>query len=208
MAKGKEIERKWRLGTTNTAAIDELIGSFGSPTLINQVYLDPSGLGGRPFIQLDLPDGTTWEYAPPDWAGEVLAGGPGAVRVRRKQRNSTAVPSFMLTIKSKGSVERDEHEHDLSQVQAELLIACGILGKPVVKHRFVNPAPGEKPFELDIFSGELDGLILLEKEFVSLAAAKAFVLPDIFDVFDPVDVSEDPDYGNFNLAQNGLPVAA
>jgi len=70
----------------------------------------------------------------------------------------------------------------------------------VEKTRYLIPY-GIHIIELDIFHGELDGLILAEVEFTSDEQAKNFILPDWF----AQDVTKDKRYANKNLCRKGLP---
>lgn len=66
----------------------------------------------------------------------------------------------------------------------------------ITKKRYLIPLESELTAELDIFEGELSGLIFAEVEFVSEEEAKNFVLPDWFDK----EVTFDDRYKNNVLA--------
>lgn len=69
------------------------------------------------------------------------------------------------------------------------------------KTRYVLPI-GALNAEVDVFEGRLEGLVMVEVEFESAAAAQAFSPPDWFGK----DVTDDPRYLNQNLARHGRPV--
>lgn len=128
---------------------------------------------------------------------------------------------FYLTYKSKGLLVREEANLPLNKESFEHLVkkADGIV---IEKTRYFIPligsatsAPGTKPkcddsghfihsgslAELDVFHGELDGLLLVEVEFDSIEQANEFVAPDWFGE----DVSESGLYQNSRLSREGLP---
>ncbi len=72
----------------------------------------------------------------------------------------------------------------------------------VEKARYFIPY-GKYTLELDIYKGDLVGLVTLECEFSSEDEASAFILPDWAEL--AVDVTDDPAFKNKNLALNGLP---
>ena len=55
--------------------------------------------------------------------------------------------------------------------------------------------------ELDVYHGELTGLVTVEVEFSSLEEAESFSPPAWFGE----DITEDKRYKNKNLARNGRP---
>jgi len=60
---------------------------------------------------------------------------------------------------------------------------------------------GDLTVELDVYEGDLDGLVTAEVEFPDEASALAFDAPDWLGR----DVTEDPRYGNRVLAVDGIP---
>ncbi len=124
-----------------------------------------------------------------------------AIRVRHDV--SSENEKYELTYKGGGLVARREENLPLD---AESYV--GLLGKHegtvIRKTRYMIPLP-ETGYtaELDIFSEELKGLLLVEVEFPSLSEAESFIAPDWFGE----DVSETGLYSNARLARFGLPKA-
>ena len=73
----------------------------------------------------------------------------------------------------------------------------------VEKTRYKGGLSGGLQFELDVFHGELDGLLLVEVEFASVDAANQFSAPDWFGQ----DVTSNKGYKNKALAVKGRPRA-
>jgi len=107
--------------------------------------------------------------------------------------------SYSLTVKSKGELSRGEWETPVSEDQFEALWGT-TAGKRVEKTRYTIPYDGHT-IELDIYEGDLAGLISAEVEFASEAEADAFEKPDWF----ADDVTADSSFKNQNLALRGLP---
>lgn len=116
-----------------------------------------------------------------------------SVRVRIKD----SVSAF-LTIKSaKAEIERAEFEYAIPIADAEHLITLR-LGKLIEKQRFILTA-GSTRWEIDVFEGELQGLVIAEIE--------------LDDKDRPIDrplwlgreVTTDIRYSNASLAMKGLP---
>jgi adenylate cyclase len=119
------------------------------------------------------------------------------VRVRR--RDGAAV----LTVKSGGGLVRAEEEIALDGDMFERLWPL-TEGRRIEKVRHLLPAPGPGiVIELDVYAGDLAGLVLAEVEFASEAAAAAFEPP----AWLGPDVTEDARYKNQRLAVDGRPAA-
>jgi adenylate cyclase len=116
------------------------------------------------------------------------------VRIRRGGEHA------VLTIKKGKGRTRLEEELDIDAERAERLWAL-TEGRRLKKTRCAVPAPGDLTFEVDIYAGELEGLVTAEVEFSSESAAQAFEPPDWFGR----DVTEDSRYKNQWLACHGLP---
>ena len=76
-------------------------------------------------------------------------------------------------------------------------------GRRVVKTRHEVPL-GDLVAEVDVYAGDLDGLLTAEVEFPDEASARAFVAPGWLGR----DVTDDPRYGNRVLAVDGIPSAS
>ncbi|BBO86098.1 CYTH domain-containing protein [Desulfosarcina ovata] len=106
---------------------------------------------------------------------------------------------FFQTIKMGEGLRRTEIEIEISQAQFEQLWPH-TEGRRVSKTRYHLPQ-GEYTAEVDRFAGALQGLLLVEVEFPSEGASRAFSPPEWFGT----DVTEDKRYKNKHLAVNGIP---
>ena len=110
--------------------------------------------------------------------------------------------AYILTVKqnlrlASSAIHNREEEFPLSADRyAHLRAKCD--GNLVHKTRYRVPLDGGLTAELDIFHGAHAGLLLVEVEFPTLAAADAFIPPAWFGP----DVSQDPRYRNSHLAFN------
>ncbi len=131
--------------------------------------------------------------APPELIeqGYLVIGADGSeVRLRRKSGRP------VLTVKSAGTLTRTETEIDLDETQY-LALWPATEGRRVSKRRYRL----DGGLDLDVYTGELSGLIVVECEFDSEPAAAAFEPP----AWCGDDVTEDRAYKNQNLALNGIP---
>jgi adenylate cyclase len=115
------------------------------------------------------------------------------VRVRQKGDHC------FLTVKKGVGLERQETEIPISHDQFETLYQA-TAGERVEKKRYVIQDE-DFVIELDIFEGNLKGLMVAEIEFKSVGESKAYSVPAWFDR----EVTEDEKYKNQNLAKHGLP---
>lgn len=102
-----------------------------------------------------------------------------------------------LTLKSKGHVSRKEVETAIDLDAAKDMMSMG-LGNVVSKTRYLVPVDG-LTFEIDVYHGDLDGLITAEVELED----ENQLLPALPWLGE--EVSELKSYKNASLAQNGLP---
>lgn len=114
---------------------------------------------------------------------------------------------YILTVKSKGLLSRQEFELDLSKAEYDSLLKK-IEGNIISKRRYIIPltvtegTTGDMAMdetlkiELDVFKAPYDGLIYAEVEFPTEAAAAAFTPPAWF----KREVTYDPTYSNSNLS--------
>ncbi len=141
----------------------------------------------------------------PDWIGGceatrieqgylAIEGGGGAeVRLRRRDGET------LLTVKRGSGGIRTEEEIALEPEQFEALWPLTD-GRRVQKVRYLVPsATGE--IEVDVFEGELAGMITVEMEFDSEAQSDAFDPPEWLGR----EVTGDDRYANETLAVHGLP---
>ncbi|MDR1643890.1 MAG: CYTH domain-containing protein [Clostridiales bacterium] len=107
---------------------------------------------------------------------------------------------YFLAMKGHGLMAREEYELKLSKEQFDRLWTK-IETRAVTKTRYIIPLRAPLKAELDIYSGEHEGLMTVEVEFPSIGEALTFIPPDWFGE----DVTEDPSYKNSSLARFGLP---
>jgi CYTH domain-containing protein len=127
--------------------------------------------------------------------GYVALDDAGAeVRVRRAGEDLT------LTVKSAPGLTRVEEEIPLSATQFESLWAL-TEGRRVVKTRHLVPLDGGLTAEVDVYEGDLDGLVTAEVEFGSEDDSAAFAPPEWLGR----EVTGDKRYANRSLAVDGAP---
>lgn len=115
------------------------------------------------------------------------------VRIRRSNEN------YILTYKGEGLMVREEYNLPLTKEGYEHMRekVDGIL---ITKTRYLIPLTDKLTIELDVFSGELDGLLLAEVEFKTEEEANRFIPPEWFGE----DVTFSTKYHNSTLSQSGL----
>lgn len=116
------------------------------------------------------------------------------VRIRREDSE------YYLTYKGAGLMAREEYNLPLNEEAfRHLLPKCD--GRIIEKTRYLLPVPGRKDLtaELDVFSGALAGLVILEVEFQSEDDAVRFEPPAWYGK----DVTSDPQYHNSVLSRGG-----
>ena len=98
---------------------------------------------------------------------------------------------------------REEFELPLSKEDYDRLFQK-TEGTPVIKKRYLVPLAEGLTAEVDIYEGELAGLMTTEVEFPSLEAAESFIAPQWFGK----DVSQEKAYKNTSLSLYGMPKEA
>ena len=116
------------------------------------------------------------------------------IRIRKSNED------YILTVKGKGHLAREEFELPLSKEDYDRLF-LKTEGTPVIKKRYLVPVAGDLTAEVDIYEGELEGLMTTEVEFPSLEEAEAFAAPEWFGK----DGSEEKAYKNTSLSLYGMP---
>jgi CYTH domain-containing protein len=119
---------------------------------------------------------------------------PVSVRVRRQENR------FTLTIKTGSGLARTEIERDLSADEFDALWAVAD-DLRIEKRRHRVPVGDGHVAELDLFDGALAGRRIVEVEFDSDDAARAFEPPEWFGR----EVTEDRRFTNSSLARKGWP---
>jgi adenylate cyclase len=146
----------------------------------------------RKFLVTELPDlaGTDSDEIE---QGYLAVGAEGEVRLRRKGDR------LFLTAKRGAGISRDEAEVELEREAFEDLWPL-TEGRRLHKRRHVIPH-GDLTIELDVYEGDLEGLVVTEIEFGSEEEAGAFTPPDWIGE----EVTGDERYLNETLATRGAP---
>lgn len=142
----------------------------------------------------DLPVGLTTFPHQPIRQGYIVYDGTTGVRLRLKGE------TCFITVKSGQGMARQENEGLIPRETFDALWPT-TEGRRLEKVRYDIPGPDDLTFELDIYEGDLSGLITVEAEFDSIEAAERFVPPAWFGR----DVTEDGRFNNSALATDGLP---
>jgi adenylate cyclase len=116
------------------------------------------------------------------------------VRIRRRDGSAT------LTVKGAGGRSRVEEELEIDEERFERLWPLTD-GRRIEKTRYEIPADDGLTIELDVYGGDLAGLVVAEVEFPDEAAADGFVPP----AWLGADVTDDERYKNHRLAVDGRP---
>lgn len=124
----------------------------------------------------------------------VIAEDGTEVRLRKKG------DKFIQTVKSGAGKTRTEHEVEITKEQFDALWGA-TEGRRVEKTRYEIPHENGL-IELDVYHGNLKGLVSAEMEFDSEEASDAFTPPEWFSD----EVTEDGRYKNQQLALQGIPV--
>jgi adenylate cyclase len=148
----------------------------------------------RKFRLQQPPDLSSSESDPIE-QGYLAVGADGEVRLRRKGEKT------LLTAKRGAGLSRGEAEVEVSAEQFEALWPL-TEGRRLRKRRHVLPHDGLE-IEVDVYQGELEGLIVAEIEFDSEEQARGFEPPDWLGD----DVTGDERFLNENLAVDGVPDA-
>ena len=110
---------------------------------------------------------------------------------------------FVITVKQplpNNPLTRIENEREITEEDYNLFLHQQ-KGTQIKKKRYKVPANNGLVYEIDIYEGELDGLMVVEVEFPTEEMANNFEKPDWFGR----DVTSNKDYKNASLAKNGMP---
>jgi adenylate cyclase len=148
----------------------------------------------RKFLVNKLPD--NWDDFPHEKIrqGYMVIGEDGS-EARLRERDSTCT----LTVKSKGDLARGEWEIPITKEQFDGLWQT-TADRRIEKTRISIPY-GNAMIELDLYEGNLLGLITAEVEFGSETAAVLFEPPGWFDD----EITQVRAFKNQQLALNGRP---
>lgn len=146
----------------------------------------------RKFLVPDPPDldGTQSDEIE---QGYLATGADGEVRLRRKG------VKLLLTAKRGSGIARDEAEIELDREAFERLWTL-TEGRRLHKRRHVIPR-GDLEIEVDVYEGDLQGLVVAEIEFPTEEEARGFDPPDWIGE----EVTGDKLYLNETLATRGRP---
>ena len=182
---GHRIARYWRL----TCDLGPELGSEhqGAPT--NSIVERE-----RKFLIETTPDDLAIAATIPLRQGYLAADERRSIRVR-----DAGADGCTLTVKAGSGVERTELEWSITRPEFEAAWPHTD-GQRVDKTRHRIPF-ADHVIELDVFAGDLDGLVLAEVEFDSIEASESFEPPAWFGR----DVTDDGRYTNASLALHGLP---
>ena len=102
---------------------------------------------------------------------------------------------YYLTKKGEGTLVREEEEIKVSECEGERYFDK-VISRLIQKTRYYIPY-GKYTIELDIYEGELKGLVVVEVEFKSVDEAMEFSAPEWFSE----DISEKTEYRNKILSK-------
>lgn len=125
----------------------------------------------RKFLVPALPAGLSQYPASQIWQA-YLSFTP-EIRIRKKDGR------YFLTEKGEGALARAEKEREISPPDFASR-EPGRISNPIEKTRYRIPLEGGLTAELDVFSGKLAGLCLVEVEFSSYETAERFLPPSWF----------------------------
>ena len=148
----------------------------------------------RKYVVDVVPDGLDLSDHADLRQGYLIATDAASVRVRDAGGGGRT-----LTVKAGRGAERTELEWTIDRDQFDAAWAHTD-GRRIVKRRH-RVRIGDHVAELDVFGGDLAGLVLVEVEFASAAAMAAFEPPAWFGR----DVTDDGRYTNVALAITGVP---
>jgi len=128
------------------------------------------------------------------------------IRVRKDVDVTSKKTTYLYTEKGEGSLVRPEHNQEISETQYLALRAKGTVGNHIHKLRHTVVVEGIVA-EIDVYSQQLEGLIVLEIEFNEgslderIAQATNITLPEPLQNIIIADITEDSRYKNKNLIQ-------
>jgi adenylate cyclase len=143
----------------------------------------------------ELPDDLD-QYPSEEISQGYLAVADDGTEVRLRARGG----DYTLTVKSGPARTRVEEEIEIDERRFESLWAL-TAGRRIAKRRYLIPAGEQLSIELDVYAGELDGLVTAEIEFDSEDQAEAFEPPPWIGR----DVTGHGAYSNQSLAAHGQP---
>ena len=154
----------------------------------------------RKFKVKQVPQEILETIAPLELVQTYLAAPEGQERRVRAINNERFVITVKIPQVSSNGLIRQELEKEISKEDYELFLHQQ-KGTQIKKKRYKVPAENGLTYELDIYEGELDGLMVVEVEFPTEELADSFEKPDWFGK----DVTSNKAYKNASLAEKGMP---
>jgi len=129
---------------------------------------------------------------------------PG-IECRVRVKITDGVPSYTYTEKTSTEVEgvRGEDEKQITKEESDNYVSqyTNSNWNTIQKTRYKIPY-GKFMLELDVYEGDLAGLVVIEVECSTVEEMSEQLVPDCFDC---IDVTSDKHYSNKVLAMHGLP---
>ena len=141
----------------------------------------------RKFLVKKLPDDIE-SYPKHEISQGYISVAP-VIRIRRSDER------YILTVKSGGTLCREEYEINLTEEEYKKL-SCKVEGNLISKTRYKIPLSDGHTAELDIFHELFEGLMYVEVEFEDVSSAENFKAPDYFGR----EVTEENGYTNSDLS--------
>lgn len=161
----------------------------------HEIGNQPQEIERKFLVDIKLLEGKSDDYEHATIRQGYLAIGEDGSEARVRDKAG----KYSLTVKTKGDLVRGEWETELTEDQFEILWPA-TESRRVEKTRFKIPYDNHM-IELDIYEGQLDGLVTAEIEFESMQAAQQFVPPEWLSK----DVTQESSFKNQNLACDGVP---
>lgn len=121
----------------------------------------------------------------------------------RRYRKSSK--SYFFTYKKGKGISRVENEHEITKKEFKRAKEL-MLGSLISKDRYLFKI-NNLPCNIDIYSGDLSGIIVLEIEFLTIDDANNFKIPNFLQKHILKEITYDDEYKNKNLALFGNPDA-
>ncbi len=147
----------------------------------------------RKFLITRLPPSVIEKHTALPIQQGYITNDPSGQQVRVRSKGNT----YYLTVKGRGDLEREEVETELSVEQFDTLWPL-TAGRRLMKRRYKIPYQ-EHCIELDVFEGELSGLVMAEIEFGSVEESARLKLPAWFGK----ELTYDHRFTNSQLASDG-----
>lgn len=128
------------------------------------------------YLPKHLPDGLL-STKPTRIVDIYLSGDDSLEKLRLRQKGDKFEITKKVCADPNDLSLQDEYNISLNEQEFGALRKAG--GREVVKDRYEVPL-GEHTMEVDVFKGDMEGFVLIEVEFKSVAERDAFVPPEYF----------------------------